>query len=458
MNPDSSFEPGLASAKLSYFPARELAITALYLLLASAWVVASDRWLERWRPPSDQATLQTVKGLNFVLVTSSLIYVVLRRAHSRRRRAEFSLRELSERFELVARASNDAIFDWNLVTNTLWRSYGYTRLFGWQEEECGATIDTWVANLHPEERERIEKSIHSAIESGTNDWSAEYRYRRKRGTYAFVHDRGFIVHDGHGKPVRMVGGITDISEQKQATDQLRETQAQLRALTSRLESLRENERFRISREIHDQLGQVLTGVKMSLASIENRIAKLDNPRAFNPILERVVEANELVEESIKTVQRIASDLRPAVLDSLGLVSALRYEAARFSQRTGIAFSLNVGRDASEVPTDVSVAAFRIFQEALTNIARHAYASRIEIDVDITREHVELEICDNGRGIDARILRDPHSIGLLGMKERALAHGGSVVVEPRVQGGTRVIVHIPFAADLLEATSQCAYLS
>jgi len=453
MNRDSLIQPPLISPKLRFFPAREIAITSIYLLLASAWIIASDQWLEHWRGHSDRsASLQTVKGLNFVLVTSLLLYVVLRRAHSRRRLAEASCSELSERFELVARASNDAIWDWNLVTNTLWRSDGYTKLFGW-DEETQPTLDSWVKNLHPDERDNVVRSLHRPINSGESSWADEYRFRRKNGTYAVVHDRGFVIHDLFGRPVRMVGGITDVSEQKEAEERLRETQAQLRALTSRIESLREDERFRISREIHDELGQVLTGVKMNLTSIENRIAKLDGSKAFNPILERVVEANELVEESMKAVQRIASDLRPQVLDSLGLVSALKDEAERFSQRTGIIHSLHVGHDSSQVPMDISIAAFRIFQEALTNVARHAKASRIEIDIDVADDQIQLEICDNGRGIEGRSLQDPHSIGLLGMKERALAHGGEVTIHRRVQGGTRVIVRLPCAA----ATNRCAPL-
>jgi signal transduction histidine kinase len=254
----------------------------------------------------------------------------------------------------------------------------------------------------------------------------------------------------------MLGGIMDISEQKQIEERLRETEGELRALTARLQSISESERQRIAREIHDELGQLLTGIKFDLSWIENRIEKLDNAPAVNPILDRVVEANELADESIKAVQRIASDLRPGVLDSLGLISALKYEAGRFRDRTGIGFELRVNDESAPVPINVSVAAFRIFQEALTNVARHANATRIEIDLNVNEDHLDLEICDNGRGIDSKRLNNRTSIGLLGMKERAMAHGGEVSIEPRRQGGTRVKLALPFTGEFIRPAESLAW--
>jgi len=298
--------------------------------------------------------------------------------------------------------------------------------------------------------------MHRVLDSGENYWSDDYRYRRSDQKYAHVYDRGFVLHDSDGRPIRMVGGITDVSEQKQIEERLRETQDQLRALTTRLESLSEKERLRIAREIHDELGQLLTGIKMDLTWIENRIAKLEHSATFNPIVDRVVEANELIDESIKAVQRIASDLRPGVLDSLGLLSALKYEAGRFRERTGISFELHVDDESAEIPIDVSVAAFRIFQEALTNVARHAQATKIEINVSVSDRQLELRICDNGKGIGSASLKSPRSIGLLGMKERAFSNGGKVVIEPRREGGTRVIVRLPFAVQTVQESDPCAF--
>ena len=125
------------------------------------------------------------------------------------------------------------------------------------------------------------------------------------------------------------------------------------------------------------------------------------------------------------------------------------------------FDLRVNEESASIPIDASVAAFRIFQETLTNVARHANATRIEIDLNVNEDHLDLEICDNGRGIDLKSLSSRTSIGLLGMKERAMAHGGDVVVEPRRQGGTRVKVRLPFAADAIQSHAQndpCVSLS
>jgi signal transduction histidine kinase len=198
----------------------------------------------------------------------------------------------------------------------------------------------------------------------------------------------------------------------------------------------------------------LTGLKIDLTWIENRIEKLDNATVINPILDRVVEATELAEDSIKAVQKIAFDLRPGVLDTLGLISALKYEAGRFRERTGITFDLHVNDESAQIPIEVSVPAFRIFQEALTNVARHANATNIEIDLKVAEDHLDLEICDNGKGIDSSSLNSRKSIGLLGMKERAMASGGEAIVEHRREGGTRVMVKLPFAVQAVAWRDQC----
>lgn len=215
-----------------------------------------------------------------------------------------------------------------------------------------------------------------------------------------------------------------------------------RNLSSRAESQREADRTRISRELHDQLGQALTGLKMDLRWVESRL-ELREDRALNPLTDRLVETQEQVDDLIGTVQRIATDLRPDALDSLGLPEALKEEAERFVLRTGVSCQVEVAELPEETTPEVATAAFRIFQEALTNIARHARASEVEVGCTTAGGNLELVIADNGQGIPAGVALDATSLGLLGMRERAEILGGRVRVTGGESGGTRVVATLPW---------------
>jgi PAS domain S-box-containing protein len=217
---------------------------------------------------------------------------------------------------------------------------------------------------------------------------------------------------------------------------------QLRALSARIESLREEERMRISREIHDELGQMLTGIKMDLRWMEHRLDEFGDDRRVNPILDKLVATAELTDATVKAVQRIAAELRPGILDNLGLPTALQYEAAQFEARTGIACRLVVPGDELTLRPEVATAFFRIFQEALTNVTRHAKATAVEVELQPEADGCRLEIRDNGRGMAGVELTNLKSLGLLGMQERASLLGGGALFAPRPGGGTVVTIRIP----------------
>lgn len=231
-------------------------------------------------------------------------------------------------------------------------------------------------------------------------------------------------------------------QRRQAEAALARSEQQLRALTARLEKLREEERTRISREIHDELGQMLTGIKMDLRWIERRLDDFGDDRRVNPILERLMETAELVDATVKRVQRIAAELRPGILDKLGLPTALQYEASEFQSRTGIPCQVKLPATDPPLRPEAATAFFRIFQEALTNVARHAGANFVEIEFRLEDHDGCLEIKDNGKGLSGRDLAHPKSLGLLGMQERARALNGGVSFAAGPGGGTTVVVRIP----------------
>ena len=233
----------------------------------------------------------------------------------------------------------------------------------------------------------------------------------------------------------------DIARRRRTENELRESREQLRALAARLQAVREQERTRVAREIHDELGQMLTAIKMDLRWIENDLEQINDPR-LNPLLDKAVAATELTDALAQSVQRIAAELRPGILDRLGLVMALTHEAEHFQQRTGIRCRLKTLEDEPSLPVESVTAVFRIFQEAMTNVARHAQASEVEIELESSPEFLTLKICDNGGGIKPSDLLGGHSLGILGMQERARHMGGEVTVKPGPAGGTMVTLQIP----------------
>jgi signal transduction histidine kinase len=214
---------------------------------------------------------------------------------------------------------------------------------------------------------------------------------------------------------------------------------QLRDLTSHLQTAREEERTRVAREIHDELGQVLTALKIDLSWLAKRLPT-DSPG----LAQKARAMSALIDATIETVRRVVTELRPGLLDDLGLAAAMEWQAQEFTERTGIDCELHLGDKDIVLDRDLATALFRIFQETLTNVARHAEATQIGVRLEDKPEELVLVVWDNGRGITQSEVSDPRSLGLMGMRERALAWGGEVTVEGSPGQGTSVTVCIPRA--------------
>jgi len=248
------------------------------------------------------------------------------------------------------------------------------------------------------------------------------------------------------QPQFLQGILIDITEQKRAEEELKSSREQLRELAAHIEAIREEERTRIAREIHDELGQALTGLKMDLSWLEKRIAEARRGIALETLQKKIDSMKVLIDATVQSVRKISTELRPGILDDLGLMPAIEWQASEFQSRTGIrcVFSAKVPDD---LPLDEkrSSAIFRIFQEILTNIARHANASRVDICLKKTTDHLVLDVKDNGRGFTEAESYNLKSLGILGMRERTLLLGGEFSVEGIPYGGTTVTVRIPLAA-------------
>ncbi len=237
------------------------------------------------------------------------------------------------------------------------------------------------------------------------------------------------------------------SEESRITE-MKTSGERFRSLSSHIQTLREEERTSISREIHDELGQLLTGIKMKLRLAESRLEHLEN-RAVNPVIDDLVEATGLLDETIESVRRISSGLRPPVLDHLGLPAALDEEAEQFSRRTGIHCELEIGDMDTPIDPKVETTAFRIFQESLTNVARHAKASKVSARCEISSHTLTMRVRDNGVGIKPSLANHPITLGLIGMRERASDVGGRLEFRSGSGEGTEVFLEVPLTSSPLQ---------
>ncbi len=230
----------------------------------------------------------------------------------------------------------------------------------------------------------------------------------------------------------------ELATRKRAEETLRESRERLRNLLAYLQSAIENERIVIAREIHDGLGQLLTAIKMDIYWLRRNLTRKNQDNLF----EKISDMIELVNNTIQIVKQVSTQLRPAVLDDLGLLAALEWEVEEFKKRMEIECRLTTNINGLDIDNDRATAIYRITQEALTNVARHAQASKVEIDLEYDSGCLLLEIADNGVGISEEQLSSPNSFGLIGVRERVIQYGGEFSVYGVNKKGTQIRVSLP----------------
>ena len=230
-----------------------------------------------------------------------------------------------------------------------------------------------------------------------------------------------------------------VTSRTNASKEIRESREQLRALSLRQQNLREEERKRIALEIHDELGQNLTGLKMDMHLLNQQIKTSGLECDSDETSSKMTDLMALVDQTILNVRRIATELRPPILDDLGLVAAIEWQTQEFQRRSGITCVLSTNVESVELDTEFSTAVFRIFQEALTNITRHAEAHTINVELKTQDNTLTLRVEDDGKGIEAKTLDNISSLGLLGMHERARLIGGQLQIFNGDENGTIVLL-------------------
>ncbi len=346
----------------------------------------------------------------------------------------------------MAEATQDILWDWDLLTKTRWWSQNGQEKFGYDLSNLPED-KSWVSRLHPDDRDRILALIRDALASKLQMFSGEYRFRLKDGSYGHFFDRAYILRDGSGKPTRMIGAMIDITGQKRAYTSLQEAYRRLQAMANELQTVESNERRRLSRELHDEVGQLLTALKFDLESVRRKsIGK--KKLTTTQVAKRLTRALETTDLLFTRLRQIVRALRPPVLESLGLKAALESLAADVQARTGLACSVVIegdDRQFDHAPTR-ETAIYRIAQELLTNVTRHAQAKTASMNLAVDQDHWILTVEDDGTGFDPTALPLAGGVGLRGIRERVEILGGRVDLTSQRGQGTLVAVWIPFVAD------------
>ena len=290
--------------------------------------------------------------------------------------------------------------------------------------------------LHPDDWEILNNAVNATIATGT-PFEIEFRFLHALKGIRWMRAIGRAMRNDKGTIIRLYGTAQDITNSKSTQENLEKSSQELRSLSEHLISLREEERTLLAREIHDELGQALTALKMDLSWLSKKL-----PEGQRPLAEKIGSMLKLVDNTVKTVKRLSTELRPGLLDDLGLVAAMEWQAGEFQKRTGIKTELSFEPYDIMVDNEQATALFRIFQEVLTNVARHAAATRIDAYLRERDGVLELSVRDNGKGIEQAMVNSPKSLGLVGMRERCHYLGGTVDIRGKRGKGTTVTMILP----------------
>ncbi|MBA2732439.1 MAG: PAS domain S-box protein [Acidobacteria bacterium] len=450
--------PGLLAALLSIF-------SCIFILLPSLLKSAS------------------VGGDVFALVVFALVAVFVSSSNVARSRAEAALKQAETNYQRIFENAITGIYQTTVEGRYVTANPMLARMFGYDSPEeliAASEKEDILRRRFYVEAGRRDEFIKLVNENdAVTGFESEIYCRDNRRMWIAEH--ALTIRDAEGKLIGFQGTTIDITDHKRAEEALRKAhdelerrvaertadlaktnealrvineelhaevaerrrvEESLRALSAHLQSVREAERTRIAREIHDDLGQMLTAVMMDLSWLEDKLSKPRDVAARNALAEKVAALSKLVGKTMDTVRTLAAELRPGILDELGLKAAIEWQCADFQKRASIKCHLITDLEAVALDRASATAMFRILQESLTNVFRHAKATLVTLTLDERGNELVLTVRDDGRGITEADIADPRSLGILGMRERATMYEGTFDIANAEGDGTRVTVRMP----------------
>jgi PAS domain S-box-containing protein len=347
-----------------------------------------------------------------------------------------ALIEYNKKLQTVQEIAKLGYWEFNLKTRKMFWSDEVYVIWEKDKEKFDLSLENIADTIHPDDRPKFDE-VSKEIWQQKKYIDIKYRIILKDGSLKWIHESGNVLKIEKGQPVHYEGTVQDITSQKEYENQILDVNERLRSLTAHLQTVQEEERINIAREIHDELGQQLTGIKLDASWLKNK-----TKNHFEEEKERMDRLINNINTTINNVRKIATNLRPGVLDDLGLEAAIEWQAAQFEEQTGIPCLFKTSKVSDNYEKTVNTAVYRIFQEALTNVTRHANASKVIIELYEKNSTLVLEVADNGKGIWGTKKNQTQSLGITGMKERAYMINGTISIKNRKEGGTMVKLSVP----------------
>ena len=349
--------------------------------------------------------------------------------------------EAESQWRLAAHAGRIGTWEWHAEKWLVACSSLAMALLGKATGDYVGPPEPLIGQVLPEDREPLRQVAIRAL-ADQSPFHGQCRVAWPDGSIHWLAVQGESLGNEAGRPVRILGVVHDFTESFRKTEELRASREQLRSLANSLQAAREAERMSLARRVHDVFSQDLSQLKLDIAWLQRRAGSPAGNVSPRPVLLRLAAMDRKVNEVMRAAQQTATELRPQVLDSLGLPGAIAWQAAQVQKCTGIRIAVAAKVDGLSLNPDVASALFRILQESLVNVVRHAEASHVDIRLAADGSDLNLSVQDNGRGIRPPELQAQTSVGLLGMQERARAFGGRVDITGQPGHGTLVLVRIP----------------
>lgn len=346
-----------------------------------------------------------------------------------------------ERLNLTLAAINDGVWDWDITTNKTYFSSRWKTMLGYEPGEIKPHIRSWASLIHPDDLKHVNEQIEAHFSGDQEDFKSELRMQTKAGRWHWVMVRGKVtLRNSDGKPLRALGTQTDIQSKKSAEIELNEKRDRVRSLSHQLIKNSEEEKKHLAQELHDEFGQLLTAFQLGVEIIYN--GHLTEQSAINSQCVRLLDTIKYME---KELRRICDNLRPDILDDLGLKAALEWLVSQFSVFNEIQVRFNSEVSETRLSPEKELVLYRICQESLNNVSKHASATDVNVDLKESKDNITLTIRDNGCGFNPAqtdIKKKHWGMGLLGMNERAAALSGNVTIESESGKGTTILATLP----------------